>query len=77
VQPPADLETVRESYDRVADAYVELAAGRLEAEPWLRPWSSGNRPAHDQLAMCAPQWRSTRNSTFLAAGSASQLVLQG
>jgi len=36
VQPPADLETVRESYDRVADAYVELGMGRLEAEPWLR-----------------------------------------
>lgn len=33
---PSDLETVRESYDRVADAYVELAVGRLEAEPWLR-----------------------------------------
>jgi len=36
VQQPADLETVRESYDRVADAYVELGMGRLEAEPWLR-----------------------------------------
>lgn len=36
MQQPADLETVRASYDRVADAYVELAAGRLEAEPWLR-----------------------------------------
>jgi SAM-dependent methyltransferase len=36
VQPPADLETVRESYDRVVDAYVELGMGRLEAEPWLR-----------------------------------------
>jgi SAM-dependent methyltransferase len=36
VQQPSDLETVRESYDRVADAYVELAMGRLEAEPWLR-----------------------------------------
>ena len=34
--PPSDLETVRASYDRVADAYVELAVGRLEAEPWLR-----------------------------------------
>ena len=33
---PSDLETVRESYDRVADAYVELGMGRLEAEPWLR-----------------------------------------
>ena len=36
MQQPADLETVRESYDRVADAYVELGMGRLEAEPWLR-----------------------------------------
>jgi SAM-dependent methyltransferase len=36
VQQPADLETVRESYDRVADAYVELGMGWLEAEPWLR-----------------------------------------
>jgi SAM-dependent methyltransferase len=36
VQQPSDLEMVRESYDRVADAYVELAVGRLEAEPWLR-----------------------------------------
>jgi SAM-dependent methyltransferase len=33
---PADLETVRASYDRVADAYVELGMGRLDAEPWLR-----------------------------------------
>ena len=36
MQQPSDLETVRESYDRVADAYVELAVGRLEAKPWLR-----------------------------------------
>jgi SAM-dependent methyltransferase len=36
VQQPSDLETVRESYDRVADAYVDLAMGRLETEPWLR-----------------------------------------
>lgn len=36
MRQPSDLETVRESYDRVADAYVELAMGRLEAEPWLR-----------------------------------------
>lgn len=32
----SDLETVRESYDRVADAYVEMGVGQLEAEPWLR-----------------------------------------
>jgi SAM-dependent methyltransferase len=36
VQQPADLETVRESYDRVADAYVEMGVGRLDAQPWLR-----------------------------------------
>ena len=36
MQQPSDLETVRASYDRVADAYVELGMGRLEAEPWLR-----------------------------------------
>ena len=36
MEQPADLETVRESYDRVADAYVELGMGRLEPEPWLR-----------------------------------------
>ena len=36
MQQPSDLEIVRESYDRVADAYVELGMGRLEPEPWLR-----------------------------------------
>ena len=36
MRQPSDLETVRESYDRVADAYVELAVGRLEPVPWLR-----------------------------------------
>jgi SAM-dependent methyltransferase len=36
VEQPADLETVRESYDRVADAYVGLGMGRLEPQPWLR-----------------------------------------
>jgi SAM-dependent methyltransferase len=36
VQQISDLETVRESYDRVADAYVEMGAGRLDAQPWLR-----------------------------------------
>ncbi|MFF4598147.1 class I SAM-dependent methyltransferase [Amycolatopsis sp. NPDC001319] len=33
---PSDLLRVRESYDRVADLYVELGVGRLEEEPWLR-----------------------------------------
>ena len=36
MQQLPDLETVRESYDRVADAYVEIGAGRLDAQPWLR-----------------------------------------
>lgn len=36
MQQPSDLETVRESYDRCADAYVDLGVGRLETEPWLR-----------------------------------------
>jgi SAM-dependent methyltransferase len=36
VQQISDLETVRESYDRVADAYVEMGAGSLDAQPWLR-----------------------------------------
>lgn len=36
MQQPADLEDVRASYDRVADAYVDLGVGRLEGEPWLR-----------------------------------------
>jgi SAM-dependent methyltransferase len=36
VQQPTDLDSVRESYDRVADAYVEMNVGSLDAEPWLR-----------------------------------------
>jgi SAM-dependent methyltransferase len=36
VQQPADLAVVRASYDRVADAYVELDAGDLGPRPWLR-----------------------------------------
>jgi SAM-dependent methyltransferase len=36
VQQPADLDAVRESYDRCADAYVEMDAGSLDAQPWLR-----------------------------------------
>lgn len=36
VQQPADLESVRASYDAVADTYVDLAVGRLDGEPWLR-----------------------------------------
>ena len=36
MQQPADLDTVRESYDRVADAYVEGGFGELGPEPWLR-----------------------------------------
>jgi SAM-dependent methyltransferase len=36
MQTPADLETVRGSYDRVADNYVAMQIGYLEPEPWLR-----------------------------------------
>lgn len=33
---PADLDTVRTSYDRVADTYVALGIGELHRHPWLR-----------------------------------------
>ncbi len=36
IDPPADLEAVRASYDRVADTYVELNLGDIRTEPWLR-----------------------------------------
>ncbi|MGY1770156.1 class I SAM-dependent DNA methyltransferase [Blastococcus sp. SYSU D00813] len=36
VAPPADLDVVRDSYDRVADAYVATGAGELTGRPWLR-----------------------------------------
>jgi SAM-dependent methyltransferase len=36
VQQPSDLDVVRASYDRVADAYVELGMGELGPQPWLR-----------------------------------------
>jgi SAM-dependent methyltransferase len=36
VQQPSDLETVRESYDRVADTYVGLGVSDLAPHPWLR-----------------------------------------
>src|SRR3954466_14284259 len=36
MRQPADLETVRASYDRVADSYVDLGMGDLTQEPWLR-----------------------------------------
>jgi SAM-dependent methyltransferase len=31
-----DLDALRDSYDRVADAYLELEAGELGPQPWLR-----------------------------------------
>ncbi len=34
--PPADLDAVRASYDRVAARYVATGAGSLDAHPWLR-----------------------------------------
>lgn len=40
VSRPADLDVVRESYDRVADSYVEMVAstglGDVRSHPWLR-----------------------------------------
>ncbi len=36
VARPADLDVVRGSYDRAADAYVALRAGELADRPWLR-----------------------------------------
>ncbi|GAB3835750.1 methyltransferase domain-containing protein [Kribbella italica] len=36
IEPPADLDTVRTSYDRVADNYVEMNLGDLTTYPWLR-----------------------------------------
>lgn len=40
VRRPADLDVVRESYDRVADNYVDMVAttglGDVRAHPWLR-----------------------------------------
>lgn len=36
VRQPEDLADVSASYDRVADAYVEMGAGLLGPEPWLR-----------------------------------------
>ncbi|MGY1650946.1 class I SAM-dependent DNA methyltransferase [Geodermatophilus sp. SYSU D01119] len=36
IEPPADLDDVRASYDRVAASYVAMGAGELGASPWLR-----------------------------------------
>jgi predicted TPR repeat methyltransferase len=36
IDPPADLEDVRASYDAVADNYVSMGMGELGREPWLR-----------------------------------------
>ncbi|GAB2574985.1 class I SAM-dependent methyltransferase [Kribbella endophytica] len=36
IEQPADLETVRTSYDRVADNYVEMNLGDITTYPWLR-----------------------------------------
>jgi SAM-dependent methyltransferase len=36
IEQPADLDTVRTSYDRVADTYVELNLGDITTYPWLR-----------------------------------------
>lgn len=36
VPQPADLDVVRDSYDRVADNYVEMGVGDVRTYPWLR-----------------------------------------
>jgi SAM-dependent methyltransferase len=36
VLQPSDLEAVRDSYNRVADTYVDLEVGDLAPHPWLR-----------------------------------------
>jgi SAM-dependent methyltransferase len=36
IEQPGDLAVVRESYDRVADNYVEMGLGDLAKYPWLR-----------------------------------------
>ena len=36
IEEPGDLSVVRESYDRVADKYVEMELGDLAKYPWLR-----------------------------------------
>ncbi|MEU3272969.1 class I SAM-dependent methyltransferase [Saccharomonospora sp. NPDC006951] len=40
IPPPADLDVVRDSYDRVADNYVDMVRntgiGDIRAHPWLR-----------------------------------------
>jgi SAM-dependent methyltransferase len=33
---PADLDAVRDSYDRAADNYVEMGLGDVQTHPWLR-----------------------------------------
>lgn len=35
IEQPADLATVRASYDRVADNYVEMNLGDITTHPWL------------------------------------------
>lgn len=36
IEQPTDLDTVRASYDRVADNYVAMNLGDITAYPWLR-----------------------------------------
>lgn len=36
IDPPADLDAVRRSYDAVADNYVSMNMGALAPTPWLR-----------------------------------------
>ncbi|MDX6265051.1 MAG: hypothetical protein QOH84_6739 [Kribbellaceae bacterium] len=36
IEQPADLDVVRDSYDRVADKYVAMNLGDITTYPWLR-----------------------------------------
>ncbi|GAA1680815.1 class I SAM-dependent methyltransferase [Fodinicola feengrottensis] len=36
VRRPVDLDIVRDSYDRVADNYVEMGLGDIRTHPWLK-----------------------------------------
>lgn len=36
MEQPADLDAVRESYNRAAGSYVQMGMGDLSGEPWLR-----------------------------------------
>jgi ubiquinone/menaquinone biosynthesis C-methylase UbiE len=49
IEQPADLDTVRTWYDRVADKYVELHLGDITTYPWLRTAIDGFAAAVHEL----------------------------